>query len=117
MLNKNTMVLLLSFSLLGVFNSAMADTTNKSEVIIVLKDGIVTPNKIDVKEDTAIVITVKNEGKAAAEFESKALHIEKVLMSGASATFTLKNISIGNYEFVDEFTENQKTAHGVISVK
>ena len=116
MFKKHTLKHLLSFYLIGILSIATADT-NDATFIITMKDGVVTPNQIDAKADSTIVIKVTNTGKSTAEFESKLLHIEKVLMSGASATFTFKNLAPGDYEFVDEFTEDQKTAHGFISVK
>ena len=116
MFKKHRVKHLFSLYLVGMLSTAIADTNDK-EIMITLKDGVVSPNQIEAKADSTIVITVTNEGKGTAEFESKPLHIEKVLMSGASATFTFKNLAPGEYEFVDEFTEDQKTAHGFIRVK
>ena len=82
-----------------------------------MKDGVVTPQRIEVPANTTVKLVVTNEGTATAEFESKRLHIEKVLAPGGSATLTLRNLAPGSYEFVDEFTEDRETAHGVIIAK
>lgn len=81
---------------------------------ISLKNGVVSPVELLVPANTMVKVTVSNDGDAAAEFESKPLHIEKPLAAGASVTLTLRNLGPGSYEFVDEFTEDRATAHGVI---
>ncbi len=81
---------------------------------ISLKNGVVSPTELVVPANTLVRLTVTNDGDAAAEFESKPLHIEKPLAAGASATLSLRNLVPGSYEFVDEFTEDRATAHGVI---
>ncbi len=81
---------------------------------ISLRNGVVSPTELEVPANATVRVTVTNDGDAAAEFESKPLHIEKPLAAGASVTVTLRNLSPGSYEFVDEFTEDRATAHGVI---
>ncbi len=84
---------------------------------IMLKDGVVSPNKVEVPKDARVKLIVSNEGSAPAEFESKALHIEKIMAPGMTVTVNLRGLKPGSYGFVDEYRENQKTAHGVIVVK
>jgi hypothetical protein len=49
------------------------------------------------------------------EFESDALHIEKVVAAGKEATFKIRAQKPGRYEFFDEY--NEKTARGALVVK
>ncbi len=79
-----------------------------------LNNGVVSPSLITVPANTLIVLTISNDGNSTAEFESKALHIERVLAAGMSVAIRLRNLAPGEYEFVDEFTEDLATAHGTI---
>jgi len=84
---------------------------------ISMKNGVVTPARVEVPKGVDVKLIVSNDGSATAEFESKPLHIEKVVAAGTSITLTLRGLKAGSYEFVDEFTEDQKTAHGFIVAK
>ncbi len=82
-----------------------------------MKNGVVTPRQLQVPAHKPFRLVVTNAGSATAEFESKALHIEKVVAAGMNVVLTLRGLPAGSYEFVDEFTEDQDTAHGVIIAK
>ena len=84
---------------------------------ISMKNGVVAPTRVEVPKGVNVKLVVTNEGSATAEFESKLLHIEKVVAAGATITVTLRGLKAGSYEFVDEFTEDKKTAHGFIVAK
>jgi len=84
---------------------------------ISLKNGVVSPARLEVPANTVVSVTVRNVGKSTAEFESRRLHIEKILLPGAKAMLTLRGLAPGKYEFVDEFTEDRATAHGFIVAK
>ncbi len=49
------------------------------------------------------------------EFESKTLHVEKVVAAGGDATINVRAQKPGRYEFFDEY--NEKTARGALVVK
>ncbi|MCB6183173.1 cupredoxin domain-containing protein [Leeia sp. TBRC 13508] len=82
-----------------------------------IKDGVLTPQKLEVPADKAFKIEVKNSGKTAAEFESIPLKKEKVIAPGATSIIAIKALKAGEYKFVDEFHENQPTAQGKIVAK
>ena len=84
---------------------------------LAFENGVITPQTLEIPADKTVVLRVENKGSSAAEFESKPLHIEKIIAPGASAEITLHGVVAGSYKFVDEFTEQLETANGVILVK
>ena len=94
--------------------TAFADTQGPT---VTLTDGVIVPQNIEIEAGQAVNLTVKNAGKAPAEFESKRLHIEKVLPPGTSTVIRLRPLPAGRYAFVEEFHENLATARGEIVAK
>lgn len=86
-------------------------------VKVEFKDGVMTPQKLEVPAGKPFVIEVSNTGKSAAEFESKTLKQEKVVAPGKTVKLKVKAVKAGEYKFVDEFHENLPTAQGVIIAK
>lgn len=84
---------------------------------IEMKDGVVTPQSLELAADTATTLVVRNTGTAAAEFESKRLKQEQVVAPGSEVKIDLPALPAGEYEFVDEFHEDQASARGTIVVK
>ncbi len=82
-----------------------------------LNNGVVSPALIEIPANTLVTLTISNDGNATAEFESKPLHIERVLAAGMTITIRLRNLAPGAYEFADEYTEDMLTAHGQIVAK
>ncbi|WP_018152283.1 cupredoxin domain-containing protein [Leeia oryzae] len=82
-----------------------------------IKDGVISPQKLEVVSGKKFKIEVKNTGKVAAEFESKPLKKEKVIAAGATAVISINALKAGEYKFVDEFHENLPTGQGVIVAK
>ncbi|WP_210402858.1 cupredoxin domain-containing protein [Thalassospira sp. MCCC 1A01428] len=82
-----------------------------------IKDGVITPNRIDVAAGATFKIVVTNSGSSPAEFESLRLHREKVLAPGVTSFVVIRRLSAGTYEFYDEFHMDQETANGVIVAK
>ena len=70
---------------------------------IEMKDGTMTPNRLEVPAGTPVKIIVKNTGTSPAEFESARLRQEKVLSPGAQSFIVLRNLSPGEYPFFDDF--------------
>ena len=79
-----------------------------------LKDGVVTPNRLEVEAGTTFKIVVRNTGTKPAEFESLRLRKEKVLGPGVTSFIVIRRLSPGTYEFYDDFNIDKETAHGVI---
>ena len=73
---------------------------------IEMKDGTMTPSRLEVPAGTAVKIIVKNTGTTPAEFESTRLRQEKVLSPGAESFIVLRNLAPGEYAFFDDFHPN-----------
>ena len=86
-------------------------------VAITLKDGVISPQKIEVIAGKPTVLVVTNTGKSAAEFESKRLRIERIVAPGKSIEIKLRALPKGSYPFVEEFHETLETARGEIIAK
>lgn len=79
------------------------------------RDGVIAPTVIEAPAGKRFVIEVANDGKAAMEFESHDLKVEKVIPPGHKATFTIRALKPGEYRFYDDFHE--ETSQGKVVVK
>lgn len=70
---------------------------------IELKDGVVTPSRLEVPANTRFVLELHNLGQTPAEFESRDLRKEKVLAPGTSSTLVIRTLDPGEYDFFDDF--------------
>ncbi|MEI2387056.1 cupredoxin domain-containing protein [Breoghania sp. JC706] len=82
-----------------------------------LKDGVITPQKLEVEAGTTFKIIVRNTGTTAAEFESLRLRKEKVVGPGVTSFVVIRRLSPGTYKFYDEFHMDMESANGVIIAK
>ena len=85
------------------------------EIQLSYKDKKFDPAEIGAPANTPIVIKLKNLDAKAMEFESKTLHVEKVVAAGGDATINVRAQKPGRYEFFDEY--NEKVARGALLVK
>ena len=83
--------------------SAPAAAAETLTFTIEMKDGTMTPNRLEVPAGTAVKIIVKNTGTTPAEFESTRLRQEKVLSPGAESFIVLRSLAPGEYAFCDDF--------------
>ena len=70
---------------------------------IEMKDGVITPQRLEVPAKTRFKIIVKNTGKIPAEFESNELRKEVVVPAGSTATMIIRTLDPGEYKFFDDF--------------
>lgn len=70
---------------------------------IVVRDGHLLPERLEVPAGVRIKLSLKNEGRAPAEFENLDLRIEKVLAPNAASFVVIHSLKPGSYPFVDEF--------------
>jgi hypothetical protein len=91
--------------LIAVAVPALAD---EPKVSIIIRDNGFTPSEIEVPAGQKIELSVKNDQKRAAEFESHALRREKVIPPGATGTVYVGPLQPGRYEFFDEFHPNNR---------
>ena len=84
------------------------------KIELAIRDQQWVPNEVEVPANTKVELVIKNEQKKAAEFESHALHREKVVPPGGQVSLSVGPLKPGRYEFVDDFN---KAARGFIVVK
>ncbi len=75
---------------------------------IELKDGTISPQRLEVPANAAFKIEVSNTGTSPAEFESLSLHKEKVLAAGTTSALVFRRLEAGNYDFFDDFHPDAK---------
>jgi plastocyanin len=109
----STATLLAAVALVSVAGAAHAQSA--TEIQLSYKDKKFDPAEISVSANTPIVIKLKNLDAKAMEFESKTLHVEKVVAGSSDATINVRAQKPGRYEFFDEY--NEKTARGALVVK
>jgi uncharacterized cupredoxin-like copper-binding protein len=82
---------------------------------LLMKNGRLYPETLEVPANTRFRLQVKNEGPGAAEFESLELRKESVLAPGVTRTLVFAPMKPGSYKFFDEF--HPETAQGKIVAK
>jgi plastocyanin len=93
-------VLLASMLVLAA-GSARAD--DAVTVSLAIKDHQFEPAEVHAPAGKPITFQVKNLGATAAEFESDALHVEKVVAAGGEAVVHVRPQQPGRYNFFDDF--------------
>ena len=105
-----TLVLLVAGGLALGGAAAAADAT--PEIALTIEKNQFTPEEIRVKAGAPFVLVITNKDKAAEEFESRELRIEKVIPAGKTVRMKLPSLKPGTYGFAGEYHE--KTAKGRI---
>lgn len=70
---------------------------------IEMKDGVITPAKLEVPAKTRFKIIIRNSGTMPAEFESNELRKEVVVPPGSEAPMIIRTLDPGEYKFFDDF--------------
>jgi hypothetical protein len=70
---------------------------------IEMKDGVITPPRLEVPANTRFKIIIKNVGTVPAEFESYELRKEEVIPAGGTGKMIIRRLDPGEYKFFDEF--------------
>ena len=96
------------------FTAAGAQAQTATEIQLSYKDKKFDPAEIAAPANAPIVIKLKNLDAKAMEFESKTLHVEKVVAVSGEATINVRAQKPGRYEFFDEY--NEKVARGALVV-
>lgn len=111
------MTTILRLAAVALISFATAASAGAQGPEITLKDGVISPQTVEVPAGKSVTLTISNTGKAAAEFESKRLRIEKIVAPGKTVTIKLRPLPAGSYPFVEEFHENLDSAKGTIVAK
>src|ERR1700732_2168081 len=72
-------------------------------VTITIKDHQFVPSEVPIPAAVRVELPTRNERATPAEFESAALHREKVVPPGGSASVFVGPLQPGRYEFFDDF--------------
>ena len=83
---------------------AVADEAAK--ISVTLKDHKFSPAELTAPAGKLIVIEVENQDKTPAEFESKALRVEKVVPGGGKISVQVRALPAGRYRFFDDYHES-----------
>ncbi|MFY9655967.1 MAG: cupredoxin domain-containing protein [Methylocystis sp.] len=101
--------------LLAAACSVCAAFAEDSSLSLEIKDHRFEPAELHAPAGTPIVLTVKNLDATPEEFESKPLHIEKVVAGKGQATVRIPALAAGKYAFFGDYHE--KTAQGVLVIE
>jgi hypothetical protein len=82
------------------------------EFKLTIKDHRFKTSELRVPANQKVKLIVANEDPTPEEFESHALHREKIIPGGKSATIFIGPLRPGRYPFEGEF--NSSTAKGVV---
>ncbi|WP_084187348.1 cupredoxin domain-containing protein [Andreprevotia chitinilytica] len=81
---------------------------------ITLKDGVMTPARIEAPANTRFKLEITNAGKSPAEFESISLRKEKVLGPGVTSFVVVNPTSPAEHVLFDDFHPQAK---GLLVIK
>lgn len=107
---RQALALAILSAVLGLAAPACAD--DKAPIAVTLKDHRFQPAEIHVPSGQRAVLIVRNDDATVEEFDSSALHVEKVIPPGTYATIRLHPLGPGRYPFMGEF--HPDTALGVV---
>ena len=82
------------------------------EIALTIETNRFSPAEITVSAETPFVLVITNKDKAAEEFESHALRIEKVIPAGKTVRVKVAGLKKGTYPFIGDF--HARTAQGRI---
>jgi hypothetical protein len=91
---------------------ALPAFADEAPIALTLKDHKFSPTQIHVKANAPSQILLTNEDSSAEEFDSSALHVEKVVPGGGKGIVRLRPLAPGKYNFMGEY--HSDTAQGVV---
>jgi hypothetical protein len=89
-----------------------ASADDSAPIPVTLKDHKFAPAEIHVKANAPSQILLTNADSTAEEFDSSALHVEKVVAGGDKGIVRLRPLAPGRYPFMGEY--HSDTAQGVV---
>lgn len=104
-----------ALALLLSMSSVPALADDMPTIQLLMKDGRLFPETLEVPANTRFRLQVRNEGPGAAEFESLELRKETVLAPGVTRALVFHPMKPGTYKFFDDF--HPETAQGKIVAK
>lgn len=106
------------FVAVALYGSAQEPAQNRREFVIVAKDHIFTPNKLDVSQDDLVKITLRSED-VPVSFAIDAYRIIKRVPGHSSITFEFRADQPGTFTFYCNLTTDPacKDMHGTLGVR
>jgi hypothetical protein len=93
------------FGLAAIFASGMASAQQRTTIPLTIKDHRFEPAEPHAPAGQPLTIVLKNLDPTPAEFESKTLRVEKVVVGGGQVTINIRPLAAGRYRFFDDFHE------------
>ncbi|HXX05029.1 MAG TPA: cupredoxin domain-containing protein [Xanthobacteraceae bacterium] len=103
---RNARATVSSILLASIFVMSLNIARAEDETVMLsltIKDHLFEPAEVHAPPGKPIALTVKNLGTIASEFESSALHVEKVIPPGGTAIVHVRPLEPGRYNFFDDF--------------
>jgi plastocyanin len=98
---------------LFVMHAEAARADDPVTITITIKDRKFDPAEVHAPAGKPIALSVKNLDSIAAEFESEALHVEKVVPPCREAVVRIRPLEPGRYNFFDDF---HRATQGILVV-
>ena len=86
-----------------------------ANVTISIRDHAFDPLEVHAPANQPITLVVKNLDQTPAEFESKPLKVEKIVVGGGEITLRVRPLAPGRYPFFDDYQPDAK--EGILVVE
>lgn len=93
------------FGLAAMSAGGMACAQQPTTIPLTIKDHRFEPAEPHAPAGQPLTIVLKNLDSTPAEFESKTLRVEKVVVGGGQVTINIRPLTAGRYRFFDDFHE------------
>ncbi|MFL5281193.1 MAG: cupredoxin domain-containing protein [Rhodopila sp.] len=99
---------LLALGFLAIAAAPAAAAEDMPTFRVEMRGATITPSRLEVPADKPFKLEITNAGTDPAEFESVALHKEKVLAAGVTSSLVFRRLPAGEYDFFDDFHPEAK---------
>jgi hypothetical protein len=112
---RTAIVRALALGLVLLAGSGVCARAQSASVTISIKDHAFDPLEVHAPANQPITLIVKNLDQTPAEFESKPLKVEKIVVGGGEITLRVRPLAPGRYPFFDDYQPNAK--EGILVVE
>ena len=106
---------ILAVAFAASFAASAALAAEPVDLTVTLKDHKFSPAEPTAPAGKPILLHVVNQDQTPAEFESKPLRVEKVVVGGGRVAVNVRPMKPGRYRFFDDYHE--ATTEGFLVVK
>lgn len=99
----------------GFLGAPLAQAQKPATVRFALKNHRFVPGEAAAPANRPLIIELVNRDPTPAEFESKALRVEKAVTGGTGITLQIRPLAPGRYRFFDDYHED--TTEGFLVVR